>query len=211
MIAGNLPGWAADNLDWPAEIYFPQRPARPPAVQNTGSMQEGSFSGSTGDLVEKSEKKGIWPFRRKAKSGDDKTKGKKQKPLTEAEITQVGPKDPPAYPDPLLRLTFPIQTEVGIIQPGFYLVRQIEKHEAERTLALTRQHQILFTFQVSAIPDEPPGPIQPTDRTAPPKTSMDTRLSADQKTMTLVLTEGTKRFESMPFSTVLDTRKILMH
>jgi hypothetical protein len=35
----------------------------------------------------------------------------------------VGSKDPPAYPDPLLRLTFPIQTEAGVIQPGFYLVR----------------------------------------------------------------------------------------
>jgi hypothetical protein len=40
---------------------------------------------------------------------------------------------------------------------------------------------------------------------------MDARLSADQKTLTLLLTEGTKRFESQPFSTVLDTRKILMH
>jgi hypothetical protein len=210
ILSGNLPGWAEDDIGWPTEIYFPQRaPKAPVGLQNT--PQEGSVSGSTGVQVEKAEKTGIWPFRHEAKqeTKKPKKKDKKQKPPTEEQITQVGPKDPPAYPDPLLRLTFPIQTEAGVIPPGFYLVRQIEKHEAGRTLALTRQHQILFTFQVSAVTDGSESPIQPSDRTAPPKTSVDARLSADQKTLTLLLTEGAKRFESQPFATVLDNRKIL--
>lgn len=207
MLSGSLLGWAADEEDWQDAIYFPQRVPQAPAPSGPGVVQTGSTAGSTGNLAgSEKPKKGIWPFRHKAKPN-----GKNQKPPTDEQITQVGPKDPAAYPDPLLRLNFPIQTEAGTIQPGFYLVRQVEKHELERTLVLTRQHQVLFMFNVSAVQDVPEGPIQPSDRTAPPKMSVDAELSADQKTLTLVLTEGSKRYESAAFLTVIDTRKILAH
>jgi hypothetical protein len=90
-------------------------------------------------------------------------------------------------------------------------VRQLEKHEQNRTLLLTRQHEVLFKFNVSAGKDAPASPIEANDRTAPPKLSMEAILSPDQKTMTLVLLEGTKRYESQAFPTGIDTRSVLKH
>lgn len=211
ILLGNVPSWAEESSeDWPDAIYFPQRAEKPQDPSAYKSVQPGSTVGSIGlaTQTEKPEKKGIWPFRHDPKKQAEKA-ARNQKPPTNEQITQVGPKETLAYPDPLLRLLFPIQTEQGIIQPGFYLVRQLDKQAKERTLALTKQHQVIFKFNVSAIQDAPQGPIQPLERAAPPKLSMEAQLSADQKTLTLVLTEGSKRYESQAFSTAIDTRKRL--
>jgi hypothetical protein len=209
ILLGSVPSWADEsNEDWPDAIYFPQRAEKPQDSSAHRAVQGGSTVGSTGPTNEKPEKKGIWPFRHDPKKQAEK-EARNQKPPTDEQITQVGPKETPAYPDPLLRLLFPIHTDQGIIQPGFYLVRQLDKQASERTLALTRQHQVIFKFNVSGIQDISQGPIQPMDRAAPPKLSMEARLSDDQKTLTLILTEGAKRYESQAFSTAVDTRKIL--
>jgi hypothetical protein len=200
----SLVGRAADTDDWPDPIEFHPALMRPPVV-NPVLPQNGNISGSTGQDLQKLEgsRKGIWPFRR------DKKEKKDQKPPTEAQIVRVGPKDPPAYPDPLLRLSFPIHTEQGILQPGYYLVRQLKQSAQERTLALTRQHQTVLEFNVSAVADEPASPIQPVDRTALPKVSVEILLSPDKKTLTVLLKEGNKRYESQAFPVATDTRRKL--
>ena len=203
-----LSSWAAGD-DWPDQIDFPQKLPKPPVSSVSTTPQSGNISGSTGtsfqQLNDKSEKKDIWPLHRKVKV-------LKTKPLTEEPITQVGPKDPPAYPDPLMRLTFPIKAGEGVILPGFYLVRQLDKSESERTLALTRKHQIVLQFRVSDInvPSEK-SPIETVERTAPPKLSIESQLSPNQKTLTIVLKEGAQRYESQPFPVAVDQRKILSY
>lgn len=200
------PGWGEDSTDWPDPVYFPQKLSKPPVVNQPGKGQKGNITGSTGTNIEESQEpkqKKRWSFHKKPPQ---------VKPLTDEQITQVGPKDPPAYPDPLLRLMFPVKTEQGVVQPGFYLVRQLEKNESTRTLALTRQHQIVFQCVVSA--ESKPAedsPIQPVERSAPPRLSVASELSPDQKSMTIVLKEGNQLYKSQPFPTVIDARKILRY
>jgi hypothetical protein len=208
-----LSAFADDTqTDWPEPVYFPQ------AQIQQGDAASAAKQSKQGNAASEPKKKGWFAKRRE----------KKQPPPTDEQITQVGPKDPPPSPYPLLRLPMPIQTATGVIGPGIYLVKPAQRTAEAATntagdpiisLILTRQNRAVLAFQAhpSAQPDENKaltGTESPLTRTAPaaaPITKVEAQVSEDLKTLTIVITENEKRFESDPFPVNIDTRHILTY
>ena len=104
----------------------------------------------------------------------------------------------------------PIKTEKGIIPAGFYLVRLMEDGSAEKTLLLTREHQILLAFKVHSLPPKsPPEAVQPINPKAPSLLSVRAVVSDDQQSLQIVLKVGHTLFQSDPFATARDLRPVL--
>lgn len=206
------------EADWPEPVSFPQTPPQQPTPSATQTMPVQVNPPGTAQSTKS--KKGVWPFNR-----HHGNKQSQAKPLTETQITQVGPKDPPPSPYPLIRLPMPILTGSGPIPSGIYLVKPIQTSTPSATntntsdisLALTRQDRVIFSFKAhpSTQPDEnlaltgTPSPITQTTPASSSVTRVESRLSEDSKTLIIVITEGDRRFESEPFPVNTDTRHIL--
>jgi hypothetical protein len=204
-----------NNLDWPEPIYFPQ--AQPEAPNAQAAPHGGAPAGTkpSEQTIEKKKKK-RWPF------GKSQAKSK---PLTEAQITKVGPKDPPPSPYPLLRLSMPIETGSGTITPGIYLVKPGEESSnpdsvelgSYKRFILTRENKPILVFKVHPVnlPDEnmaltgTPSPLSSTKPIPSTIARAETQISGDLKSLVIVLKEGDNRLESDPFPISIDKRHIL--
>jgi hypothetical protein len=196
--------------DWPEPVYFPQTQSQP----STTTPAKPATSDS------KKHKKGGWLAKRRENN---------RPPLTEDQITKVGPKDPPPSPYPLLRLPMPILTDAGPIGPGIYLVKPAPKTSeaspeaassspsSDISIILTRQDRVILPLKVhlSTKPDEnmaQTGTPSPLVRTTPPAatvTHVEAQLAEDAKSITIVITENERRYESDPFPVNTDTRHVL--
>lgn len=201
--------WADDSEEnWPDPVYFPQKQSEPATSPNVGADKT---------APEKKQKKGWRLFSHSSKASE--------KPLTDEQITQVGPKDPAPSPYPLVRLSMPIQADTGIIGSGIYLIKPANPDKSTQTnetnqgmlLYLTRQNKVLAQIMAHPVKtvDEnmaltgTPSPLTPVDPKLPPTLSVEPHLSEDLKTITFVVKEGDQRFESAPFPVITDQRHLL--
>lgn len=206
----------ADSKDeiWPDPVYFPQKTDGTPLLQPKLLPTK-----------PEKEKKGIWPFNHK--------KAPPQPIPTEEQIVKVGPKDPPPSPYPLVRIPMIIQTELGLVQPGIYLIKPAQSKTAEatalppqsgdapagKTFILTQRDRLILQFQVHPIslPDpniETEGtasPLTKTDKKLPTPMKVEVKISADRKTLTIQVTQDGQTFESPSFPTATDRRPVLQY
>jgi hypothetical protein len=187
---------ATESTEWPDEIDYPPQafPQGSPMNPGTPAAPQKAASGEKTPLRKK-----LWPF--------SKTKADKTPPPTEAQIVNVGPKEPPPSPNPLLRLSVPFYGDTGIIPSGIYLVGIKAVSADVRELTLMKQNRPVYSFQVQrsqvAIEESPIGPIKAPPR---PPLRMEARLSGDQKSLRVILVEGEVRYESAAFPSAVDTR-----
>jgi hypothetical protein len=112
---------------------------------------------------EKEKKFSLWPFNKKKEeaanspiSTEKKTKksglfnkSPKVKPLTDDQITKVGPREMPSIRDPLFGLPVTLQNSQGHpIEPGFYLVRSAAPTDSTRELTLWKENKAVLTVMV---------------------------------------------------------------
>lgn len=204
----------ADSTDetWPDPVYFPQKTDGTPLLQPKLLPTK----------AEK-EKKGLWPFNHK--------KEKPQPIPTEEQIIKVGPKDPPPSPYPLVRIPMIIQTELGLVQPGIYLIKPAPSKTVEasalppqsgdapvgKVFILTQRDRLILQFQAHPIslPDPnietegTPSPLTKTDKKLPTPMKAEVKVSTDRKTLTVQVTQDGQTLESPSFPTATDRRPVL--
>lgn len=121
-------------------------------------------------------------------------------PPPETVHTQVGPRKPPASPEPLLRLPIAIQPKAtaSLLQPTVYLIRTqgLQVHPQTQTiLQLPHTLQVFLAGQcVLTAPlknlGKPPSPIQPLAEVHPPKKN-DTPYEVHRSVSTLLNQDDT--------------------
>lgn len=207
---------ADDDNTWPDAIEFPQRFA--PENEN-GAVRKAPQPAATPiqNVVLRAKKKRLWPFSKKSKASD-------AKPVRSEPLTEVGPRELPANPSPLLRLAMPLQLENGILSTGIYLAQPNLKtgdanHEEgpSRILTLIQRNQVMaqFSLKKMASPAEKlqaagtPSPIQKVNPAIPSPTKVSTRLSLDQRSLIFVLEQADQCFESEPIPLATDQRKVI--
>ncbi len=201
-LSAPLAGQAEEESgDWPDAIDYPPNPAwkaDPPIVQQAQQAQKQSQAASK-------EKKRFLFFGKKKD---------KAPVLTEEQITRVGPRNPPAYSDPLLRIPVKLQTAEGlIIQPGIYMVRQSADQGSSRELVLTQKSRAVHSLVVRQAPSDAPAANSPItqDPKKPVPVSLEAQASPDFRTVTIVLKEGETRFLSDPIPTLIDQRPVISY
>jgi hypothetical protein len=210
------PAFADDSeTDWPEPVFFPQTQNQQANTATPTPTPVQVNPPGTAKKTAKPKKKG-WLAKRRETN---------QPPLTDAQITKVGPYDPPPSPYPLFRLPMPILTGTGTIPLGIYLVKPIQNtttptanpSNSDISLVLTQKDRVIFSFKAHPCTQADEnvaltGTPSPLTRTTPASslvTRVESRLSEDLKTLTIVITEGERRFESDPFPVNTDTRHIL--
>jgi hypothetical protein len=156
---------------------------------------------------------------------------KKEAPPPPSEVVvNVGPRDTQPSQDPLVRLPLPILGNRGLVEPGFFLVKQKIISSQERQLFLTYRNQPMVTISVYATGESASlssalnnGPVQSIPR---PKPSVDfygkptyptvmtyvrAQVSADQRSLKILVSQGNQRFESQPIPTVVEQRPELKY
>ncbi|MBY0403461.1 MAG: hypothetical protein K2X66_06150, partial [Cyanobacteria bacterium] len=132
--------------------------------------------------------------------------------------------------DPLVRLPLPILGNRGLVEPGFFLVKQKIISSQERQLFLTYRNEPMVTISVYATGESAAlssalnsGPVQPIPRQKPSvdfygkptypavMTYVRAQVSADQKSLKILVSQGNQRFESQPIPTVVEQRPELKY
>lgn len=152
-----------------------------------------------------------------------KVNGKKVKPLTDEQITRVGPRETQPMKDPLLALSMPLQPEAQpVIESGFYLLRLAPSAEGAsgKTLMLIKQSKVVAQIPVFLAGSEN-SPLSssrtfPNSNTPTPLAgSASIRfspVSADQsQTAILILKDQGQVYQSAPIPVLGDTRKELAY
>lgn len=153
-------------------------------------------------------KKSKWSF------GMKKSGGGNQKPLTEEQIVNVGPREMPASTDPIFRLPLPIDGVERRIEPGIYLVKQKILDEATRELWITKENKVIMSVLVRSQGSANPGtPVQNLKiKNQPPKLgTVEAKVADDQQSLRVVLKLLDARYVSDPIPTITDARKELRY
>ncbi|MEB3287456.1 MAG: hypothetical protein VKJ04_08130 [Vampirovibrionales bacterium] len=146
-------------------------------------------------------KTGIWPFRKE-----------KPVPLTEEEVTKVGPRQTAIAKEPLLALPISLSLNNQRLPSGFYLVRQDETGADTRHWYFIKENRVLLECSASrsSTPTENvDSPLEPSNpalaSTLSPVMEVEVApVNANrQQTAVLILQENGQRFVSEPF-TVLE-------
>lgn len=175
----------------------PPPPAPAPQVQ-TDPSRPATLPGMPPPEKKKSR---WWPFGRKAAD---------EKPVPDEKITQVGPRQYPAQPDPLLRLPVSIQPEEAAptLLPGFYLAR-LTPPDTPTTLTLLQYGKAVTTIPLHPTESVTEGPVQPIN--GKPQPMVRVRLSENQKMLTILVKHGTQLYESPALPTVLDRKPVIQY
>jgi hypothetical protein len=210
MLAGSagwgMPAIAADE-DWPDAVDYPYLP-KPPQPATSPKMKKADINATP------AKKKGLWPFTK----GEKKPKTDKRPAPTEEQIVKVGPRQTPPSLDPLLRLPLPIRTDSGIIPPGFYLVHLTGGNPDNPTnVMLMKKNKAVFRFALKEAGNLNDENISVTGTSSPIKkiprgglgVKAETRLTADQKGLSIIIVTGGRRFESDLFPVASDQRHII--
>ncbi len=201
---------------WPDRVeYLPAPPQvqKPAAVfseaQQAAATPQKQVKHKQKDKDSDEKKPGFWAKRRKAK--EDKKPGP-----SEEQIVEVGPRDIPASPDPLLRLPMPIRVEGGIIPAGFYLLHARNIGPTSAELVLIQKNSPVLRFSVSrdgGTDDDnktETGTASPIEKLPlPPGQALrkaEIKLSADQQSLVIVLLDNKTRYSSAPFPLAVDQR-----
>lgn len=212
----------ADNTDnnddfWSPPVYFPQRSTQS-AVQPVKSTTPSKNTKPS--LIKK--------FSHKLNPVHNKDPYAKMPALSEEQITQVGPKDPPVSPYPLLRLSMQIQGANGMVPPGIYLLKPAQRQgdsassESLRdslTVTLTQRGKALFNVKLTAKPNQDENlekegtssPLSKTDPSLPQRMQAEAVISADLKSLVIRIEQQGRIFESQPFPVATDQRPVLSY
>lgn len=157
------------------------------------------------------------PYENHAKQQKEKKKhswwpfGKKDKPPTDEEIINVGPREQPAYADPLFRLPLPIHSTQRLIEPGFYLARLEKTQNTPENLILWRGSIPIVTLPLepASLPASAGSPIESTVHSSnrPAHTQVEVQVSPNQQQLTITVWEGDTPYRTRPIPTALDQRK----
>ncbi len=180
-----------DDLDPPPSVA-------PMTPRHMSSPTQQAKEAPVSDEPEK--KKWWWPF------GKSKAEKERDRPKTEEEIINVGPRQTATSNAPLLPLSVPLQTPQGILPTGFYQVYYTEGENQTRILKLVKQNQLML--QALARQTQTGGPVESVDPQKP-HVLAESRLSPDHRSLILILKIGDTVFESDPIPTALETRKPL--
>ncbi len=136
---------------------------------------------------------------------------KKEAPVDEEIIVEVGPREYDAKPGPLLRLPRAVRTaDNRVIPPGFYLIRQQVVDDSNRILYVFQGKQLLTQLPLQAISPQAAEPVESLDPHAPPLQSIMAVLVNENTpqgpAMVITFTEGRSRFQSMPLKVLVDAR-----
>jgi hypothetical protein len=163
----SLSGTAAeeDHSGWGSLLNDPDSLPPPPGLDPSLPVSGGASTQAPVRLPEAQtgpvKKKG---FFRKA---TDRLTGKhNEKPVPEERITQVGPRDTPPAPDPLLRVPVAIVLNGTRVAPGLYLIksRPAEDGSEGRELVLWHTGRNMGTIALRKLVGEqapPPEPVEP--------------------------------------------------
>lgn len=180
-----------------------------PADASNGSSRGGGFfSNMAGGLKPTSSApKAKKQAKRKAEQNSGK-KGlfsklrpeKETPPPSEESIVNVGPRDYQPSTDMLFRLPMPIIGRLGLMEPGFYLVKA-QAAETGKQLGIYQRNQLMVTVTVrpagSANTNSPVTPIAPKNP-LPAVPTVGAKLDEFKQNVILTLKEGDLLYESAP-------------
>jgi hypothetical protein len=183
----------SDGFDTlPDEEFLPV----PPSRQETASP--GGNSGAKLPTVQEEPKRKWWQ-----RLGGNK---KKDMPIPEERVVNVGPREPAASPDPLLRLPVPVMVDGQRVEPGFYLIRQTAAPDGSASLELKREKRVIATLYAKPGEAAPAGPAKPMDERMPPARKASIRLSPDYARLSILFEAGETRWETRAYPTVMESR-----
>jgi hypothetical protein len=134
-------------------------------------------------------------------------KKKEPPPPPQEVIVEVGPRQYPVTPGPLLRLPRALKLAPGqVIPPGFYLVRQQQTDDNQRLIYLYQGSQFLSQVTLKAIADQAAEPVESLDKEAPPPQHIEATLINHGQQLIITLNEGKKRYQSDPLPVLGDRR-----
>lgn len=211
----------SDDSDWPDDVdtknydqapaYFDMGKSTNPILKKYMQMEQADKAAENGKPVNQApkKKKGLSPFKRKQKIV----------PLTNEQVTRVGPRETMPTRDPLLALPVGLELPTGGNLPsGFYLVKQepvTNPTSDNRQLSFVRENRVLYSctvYRTSSPVANADSPLSITNPKLPSALSPTMKVNITPKnenhpqTATLILQVGGDRFESEPFTISNDKR-----
>ncbi len=143
---------------------------------------------------------------------------KKEPPVDEETIINVGPREYPITPGPLLRLSQPLMVKtpndgakLQVLPPGFYLARYQKTANQSQMMYLYHGRKLLAQIPLFSIEKRAAEPVETLDEDAPPLESVQASLIEQGTKALITFTQGKKRYQSHPLPVQTDPRPQLRY